>query len=56
MEVEIDKIDLELLKRQRDSLNEVINDAAVTTPTQSEHLQGLQNLLDHIYDQLVPID
>lgn len=54
--VDLTRVNLELFTAQRRSLNQVLDDAAITTPEQSEHLQGLQILLDHIYDELVPVE
>jgi hypothetical protein len=48
-------VDVVLFKQQRDTLHEVIDNNALT-PEQAEHLQGLENFLDDIYDQLVPVD
>ena len=51
--VDIVNIDIKLFTKQRESLNELILTGKIT-PEIKEHLEGLQNLLDNIYDQLVP--
>lgn len=50
------KVDTFLLKQQRDTLHAVIGRYIEEGGAETaEHLTGLENLLDNIYDQIVPV-
>lgn len=57
--VDLYPLDLELLKQQRETLHAVIDGFSVTDASSEEtadHLSGIENLLDTIWDQLVPVE
>ena len=54
--VDLGNIDTDLLTAQRASLRFVLDEHHYHGDVVQEHLEGINNLLDHIYDQLVPLE
>lgn len=53
--VDLTPLDLDLFQEQRCTLRSLIEDERLDKET-IHHLQGIESLLDHIYDELVPVD
>lgn len=52
--MDLSRINVELLRQQRESLGRVINDQHYQGSVVQEHLLGLESLLDELYDELLP--
>jgi len=50
----VDRVDSKLLKKQIATLNHVSKTGHVIKPAEEDHLHGLLNLLEAIYDEIEP--
>lgn len=52
--MDLSRINVELFRQQRESLRFVIDEGHYRGDVIQEHLEGLESLLDELYDELLP--